>query len=170
MLLSIKLVTSNRAPEFWFFQLPWVPIIIAMGADYSFELIFDIVDWVPQFIGHNKNFLGSVCRLQHSHFAILFTILYFFFYRQSKVSYLQKVEISLHHRKSWPTVQRKEIRCPCLNHFYYAFWKRKFDGKNYFGVRCFNCSRIRFSETKLSNEDSKVTVRTSLMLRRAFVP
>ena len=69
-----------------------------MGADYSFELIFDIVDWVPQFIGHNKNFLGSVCRLQHSHFAILFTILYFFFYRQSKVSYLQKVGISLHHR------------------------------------------------------------------------
>ena len=32
---------------------------IAMGADYSFELIF-IVHWLPQFIGHNKIFLGSV--------------------------------------------------------------------------------------------------------------
>ena len=31
-----------------------------MCADYSFELIF-IVHWVPQFIGHNKIFLGSVC-------------------------------------------------------------------------------------------------------------
>ena len=33
--------------------------LIAMGADYSFELIF-IVHGVPQFIGHNKIFLGSV--------------------------------------------------------------------------------------------------------------
>ena len=32
---------------------------IAMGADYSFELIY-IVHWVLQFIGHNKIFLGSV--------------------------------------------------------------------------------------------------------------
>ena len=32
---------------------------IAMGADYSFELIF-LVHWVPQFIGHNKSFLDSV--------------------------------------------------------------------------------------------------------------
>ena len=30
-----------------------------MGADYSFELI-SIIHWVPQFIGHNKIFLGSV--------------------------------------------------------------------------------------------------------------
>jgi len=30
-----------------------------MGADYSFELV-SIVHWVPQFIGHNKIFLGSV--------------------------------------------------------------------------------------------------------------
>ena len=33
-----------------------------MGADYSFELI-SIVHWVPQFIGHNKIFLGSVISL-----------------------------------------------------------------------------------------------------------
>jgi hypothetical protein len=32
---------------------------IAMGADYSFELIY-IVHWVLQFIGHNKIFQGSV--------------------------------------------------------------------------------------------------------------
>ena len=32
-----------------------------MGSDYSFELI-SIVHWVPQFIGHNKIFLGSVVR------------------------------------------------------------------------------------------------------------
>ena len=30
-----------------------------MGGDYSFEFI-SIVHWVPQFIGHNKIFLGSV--------------------------------------------------------------------------------------------------------------
>ena len=30
-----------------------------MGADYSFELIF-IETYAPQFIGHNKIFLGSV--------------------------------------------------------------------------------------------------------------
>ena len=32
---------------------------IAMGVDYLFEPI-SIVQWVPQFIGHYKNFLGSV--------------------------------------------------------------------------------------------------------------
>ena len=32
---------------------------IVMGADYSFELIF-IETYAPQFIGHNKIFLGSV--------------------------------------------------------------------------------------------------------------
>jgi hypothetical protein len=32
-----------------------------MGADYLFELI-SIVHCVPQFIGHNKIFLGSVIR------------------------------------------------------------------------------------------------------------
>ena len=32
---------------------------IAMGADYSFELI-SIETYAPQFIGHNKIFLGSV--------------------------------------------------------------------------------------------------------------
>ena len=36
-------------------------ILIAMGADYSFELI-SIVHRVPQFIGHNEIFLGSVER------------------------------------------------------------------------------------------------------------
>ena len=30
-----------------------------MDADYSFELI-SIVHWVPQFIEHNENFIGSV--------------------------------------------------------------------------------------------------------------
>ena len=34
---------------------------VAIGADYSFELI-SIVHLVPQFIGHNKIFLGSVNR------------------------------------------------------------------------------------------------------------
>ena len=32
---------------------------MAMGADYSFELIF-IETYAPQFIGHNNFFLGSV--------------------------------------------------------------------------------------------------------------
>ena len=32
---------------------------MAMGADYSFELI-SIETYVPQFIGHTKLFLGSV--------------------------------------------------------------------------------------------------------------
>ena len=32
---------------------------MAMGADYSFELI-SIETYAPQFIGHNKFFLGSV--------------------------------------------------------------------------------------------------------------
>ena len=43
---------------------------IAMGADYSFELI-SIVHWVPQFIGHNKIFLGSVYDLYFSHLYII---------------------------------------------------------------------------------------------------
>ena len=34
---------------------------IAMDADYSIELIF-IVHWVPQYIGHNKIFIGSVSK------------------------------------------------------------------------------------------------------------
>ena len=34
-------------------------VSIVMGADYSFELIF-IETYAPQFIGHNKFFLGSV--------------------------------------------------------------------------------------------------------------
>ena len=33
--------------------------LIAMGADYSFELI-SIETYAPQFIGHNKIFLDSV--------------------------------------------------------------------------------------------------------------
>ena len=32
---------------------------MAMGADYSFEFI-SIENYAPQFIGHNKLFLGSV--------------------------------------------------------------------------------------------------------------
>ena len=36
---------------------------MAMGADYSFELIF-IETYVPWLIGHNKLFLGSVSRKQ----------------------------------------------------------------------------------------------------------
>ena len=44
---------SKTAPTILIFS-------IAMGADYSFELI-SIVHWVPQFIGHNNIFLGSVC-------------------------------------------------------------------------------------------------------------
>ena len=32
---------------------------MSMGTDYSFELIF-IKTYAPQFIGHNKFFLGSV--------------------------------------------------------------------------------------------------------------
>ena len=42
---------------------PRILISIAMGADYSFELI-SIVHWVLQFIGHNKIFLGSVLSFQ----------------------------------------------------------------------------------------------------------
>ena len=36
---------------------------MAMGADYSFELI-SIQTYAPQFIGHNKLFLGSVSIMQ----------------------------------------------------------------------------------------------------------
>ena len=35
---------------------------MAMGADYSFELI-SIENYAPQFIGHNKLLLGSVYEL-----------------------------------------------------------------------------------------------------------
>ena len=38
---------------------------MAMAADYSFELI-SIETYVPQFIGHNKLFLGSV----HSEYSL----------------------------------------------------------------------------------------------------
>ena len=53
---------------------------IAMGADYSFELI-SIVHWVPQFIGHNKIFLGRVAwirihTLQRAESDIIFTSFY----------------------------------------------------------------------------------------------
>ena len=44
--------SSKMAPRILIFS-------IAVGADYSFELI-SVVHWVPQFIGHNKTFLGSV--------------------------------------------------------------------------------------------------------------
>ena len=44
--------SSNTAPMILIFS-------IAMGADYSFELI-SIETYAPQFIGHNKFFLGSV--------------------------------------------------------------------------------------------------------------
>ena len=38
---------------------------MAMGADYSFELIFNET-CAPQFIGHNKSFLGSVVKQFYS--------------------------------------------------------------------------------------------------------
>ena len=44
--------SSKTAPRILIFSL-------AMGADYSFELI-SIETYAPQFIGHNKLFLGSV--------------------------------------------------------------------------------------------------------------
>ena len=47
--------SSKMAPRILIF------FSIDMSADYSFELIF-IVRWVPQFIGHNKIFLGSVTK------------------------------------------------------------------------------------------------------------
>ena len=44
--------SSKTAPRILVFSM-------AMGADYSFELI-SIETYAPQFIGHNKFFLGSV--------------------------------------------------------------------------------------------------------------
>ena len=44
--------SSKMAPRILIFS-------IAMGADYSFELI-SIETYAPQFIGHNKFFLSSV--------------------------------------------------------------------------------------------------------------
>ena len=46
-----------------------------MGAEYSFELI-SIETYAPQFIGHDKFFLGSVCsvrqaQLLHKHTTTL---------------------------------------------------------------------------------------------------
>ena len=46
--------SSKMASRIWIFS-------IAMGADYSFELI-SIETYTPQFVGHNKFFLGSVAR------------------------------------------------------------------------------------------------------------
>ena len=46
-----------------------------MGTDYSYEL--SIVHWVPQFIGHNKNFLGSVYKDRSTN---LFSNVYVVFY------------------------------------------------------------------------------------------
>ena len=48
--------SSKTAPRIFIFS-------IAMGADYSFELI-SIETYAPQFIGHNKIFLGSLSRLK----------------------------------------------------------------------------------------------------------
>jgi hypothetical protein len=46
---------------------------MAMGADYSFELI-SIETYMPQFIGHNKFFLGSVlCGVFFSHHNEIFS-------------------------------------------------------------------------------------------------
>ena len=44
--------SSKTAPRILIFS-------IALGVDYSIELIF-IETYAPQFIGHNKIFLGSV--------------------------------------------------------------------------------------------------------------
>ena len=44
--------SSKTAPRILIFSM-------AMGADYSFELV-SIETYAPQFIGHNKLFLGSV--------------------------------------------------------------------------------------------------------------
>ena len=41
---------------------------MAMGADYSFELI-SIETYAPQFIGHNNFFLGSVSIKHFSYFS-----------------------------------------------------------------------------------------------------
>ena len=49
---AVLLVASKQPPEFWFFQLPWVPIIHLSLFPLSIER--------PQFIGHNEIFLGSV--------------------------------------------------------------------------------------------------------------
>ena len=67
------LVALKRSPEFWFF------FSIAMGADYSFEPI-SIGHWVPQFIGHNKKFLGCVkIQSQFGSFRLLFFVNIFVF-------------------------------------------------------------------------------------------
>jgi hypothetical protein len=42
-----------------------------MGADFSFEFI-SIVHWVPQFIGHNKIFLGGLIKFIYSEKATKF--------------------------------------------------------------------------------------------------
>ena len=54
-LKNIWNLAPKRPQKFWFFS-------IAISAEYLFELI-SIVHWVPQFIGHNKIFLGSVALL-----------------------------------------------------------------------------------------------------------
>ena len=56
----IKLLGAvlETAPRFLIFSM-------AVGADYSFELI-SIEIYAPQFIGHNKLFLGSVFKVQLS--------------------------------------------------------------------------------------------------------
>ena len=46
---------------------------MAMGADYSFELI-SIETYVPQFIGHNKFFLGSVINKNSENFKNFYKV------------------------------------------------------------------------------------------------
>ena len=53
---AVQLAAPKWPPGIWLFS-------IAMGSDYSFELI-SIETYALQFIGHNNFFLGSVGRAE----------------------------------------------------------------------------------------------------------
>ena len=53
---SVYLAASKRPPPFWFFS-------IAMGDDYSFELV-SIVHWVPHFFIRDKSILDRMITWQ----------------------------------------------------------------------------------------------------------
>ena len=65
--------SSKTAPRIFIFSM-------AMGADYTFELI-SIEVYAPQFIGHNKLFLASVSK---EHNVVIFVTYLSFLFRVSE--------------------------------------------------------------------------------------
>ena len=95
---AVLLVAPKRSPGFWFFSM-------AMGADYSFELI-SIETYAPQYIWHNKFFLGSVIGVILKHSSTLHT--YTLFIRIAETASFLYYQI-------WKSLPRVE--------YMFLFWK-----------------------------------------------